>query len=135
MRLFNWESRLSSYITRVASEGFALGTHDCALFAAGGVEAVTGTDPAADWRGKYNTMASGLRLVRTAGYEDHVVAAAALHPQIAAGDAMPGDLAVVPTEEHRLALGIVQGSLVYVLSRDRIGLVPSGAAVKFLGVR
>ena len=40
MRLYDWESRLTAYITAVARDGFVYGRHDCALFAAGGVQAV-----------------------------------------------------------------------------------------------
>ena len=85
MRLYDWEARLAQYVARVAREGFLLGRHDCALFAAGGVEAVTGTDPAASWRGAYDTLAGGVRLIRAAGFDDHIAAAEALHPAVEFG--------------------------------------------------
>ncbi|KGJ19303.1 DUF6950 family protein [Paracoccus sanguinis] len=137
MRLYNWEARLSSYLVRVAREGFGWGRHDCALFAAGGVEAVTGRDPAAPWRGRYATRREGMRLIRAAGHADHVAAAAALLPEVPAAMVLPGDLAVLPGVDGQPALGIVQGALVYVLRAEGpgLGLVPIGRADRILGVR
>lgn len=135
MRLYNWETRLALYITRVAREGFAWGRHDCAVFAAGGVEAVTGTDPAAAWRERYDSLATGLRLIRAAGYADHVAAADAMYPAISPAMILPGDLAVVAGEDGARALGIAQGQLIYVLRPDCLGLVPVDQALRLLGVR
>ncbi|ARJ70082.1 DUF6950 family protein [Paracoccus contaminans] len=136
MRLYNWEARLSSYLARASREQFAWGRHDCALFAAGGVEAVTGHDPAAKWRGRYGTRAEGLRLMRAAGFVDHIDAAVQSHPPVPRGQAMPADLAIVQTDDDR-ALGIVQGELVYVLpaSGRGLGLVSIDRAGTILGVR
>lgn len=134
MRLYDWEARLAQYVARVAREGFLLGRHDCALFAAGGVEAVTGTDPAASWRGAYDTLAGGVRLIRAAGFDDHIAAAEALHPAVPAAMAMPGDLAVLTSEDRTGALGIVQRALIYVLRLDGLGLVEIGRAHRILGV-
>lgn len=138
MRLYNWETRLASYLARVSREGFAWGRHDCALFAAGGVEAVTGVDPAAAWRGRYGSLAEGLRLIREAGFHDHIDAAIQRHPPVPRGQVMLGDLAIVPTSlGERAALGIAQGEMVYVLSASRrsIGLVSIDRASSILGVR
>ena len=49
-----WELRLSSYFAEVANKPFAWGEHDCSLFAAGAVAAMTGEDFAADYRGTYS---------------------------------------------------------------------------------
>lgn len=133
MRLFDWEARLSTYIGAVAREGFAYGRHDCALFAAGGVLALTGADPAASWRGRYSTELGGLRHLRRAGFADHIAHAESLFPAIAATGILPGDLAIV--DEGLGALGIVQGEMIYVLRENGLGLVASGAARSFLGVR
>lgn len=133
MRLYNWESRLADYLRRVAREDFAWGRHDCALFAAGGVEAVTGEDPAAAWRGRYATRADGLRLIREAGFADHIDAATRLFPAVPRDQVLPADLAVVAQDDP--ALGLVQGALVYVLTPGGLGLVPIEAARLILGVR
>lgn len=53
----DWEERLSVYLDRVRDEPFKWGSHDCALFAAGAVKAMTGTDPAAAFRDTYKDRA------------------------------------------------------------------------------
>lgn len=135
MRLVNWESRLMAYIAGVARAGFAFGQHDCALFAAGGVEALTGEDPARVWRGQYVSQAGGIRHLRKAGHADHIAAARALFPEIHPSGIMLGDLAAVPADDGLGALGIVQGEMIYVLRIDGLGLLPVSAGTIFLGVR
>jgi len=46
---------LKTYLDRVAEDPFEWGTHDCALFAAACVAAMTGMDFAETYRGKYNS--------------------------------------------------------------------------------
>lgn len=53
-RSSNWPRRLMEYIERNAREPFAWGEHDCALFAAGAVHAMTGEDPMEAIRGTYS---------------------------------------------------------------------------------
>lgn len=114
-RRADWRSRLRSYVDDCRRRPIDLGRHDCALFAAGAVEAMTGIDHAADFRGSYGTMAGGLRRVRKAGYIDHVDMVAALYPEIRPAIlAQVGDIAVVDGEGAP-ALGIVGGARVFVL--------------------
>ena len=47
---------------------------------------------------------------------------------------LPGDLAVVEGDGGR-ALGIVQGTMIYVLRPEGLGLLPIERAVELLGVR
>lgn len=71
MRLHDWEHRLTRYVTEVACTGFAHGSHDCALFAAGAVEAITGIDPVRAG-GAVTAALRALKLVRKDGFTDHV---------------------------------------------------------------
>lgn len=128
MRLPDWKARLTGYVTQASARPYAPGQHDCALFAAGAVEAVTGYDPASDWRGGYATKAGGLRLLRAAGHTDHIAATAAALIEIAPGFAAAGDVAVVlDSISGGTALGVVQGEMVYVLREDGLGLLPRAA--------
>ena len=95
MRLPDWQERLTGYLCRCARTPYQIGDHDCALFAAGAVEAVTGIDPAADWRGQYATKTCGLRMLRLAGHADHIAATAAVLPEIDPVFAAAGDIACV----------------------------------------
>ena len=130
-RLADWSARLSDYVTRCANTPYALGHHDCALFAAGAVEAVTGVDPAAQWRGRYSTKAGGLRALARAGYADHIVATAGILPEIAPAFAAVGDIAcVADPDTGQPVLGLVQGEMIYVLREDGLGLLPRGAMTR-----
>ena len=123
MRLPDWKSRLIDHVGACAQLLFEYGTHDCALFAAGCVEAMTGVDHAAKWRGKYTTLKGGLTALKRAGFADHLAFAAAHFEEIAPAFAAPGDLAVLDGPEGAV-LGVVQGEGVYVLSAERLGMLP-----------
>lgn len=127
-----WRSRLSAYVAQVSRDPFAFGQNDCALFAAGAVLAMTGSDYAAPYRGRYTTLIGGLRHLRRAGFADHIALAAATFPTAKRGS--PGDLAVVETPDGP-ALGVVQGAGIYVLGPDAVHLVPLSHAATFFEVR
>lgn len=122
MRHPDWQARLVAYLHASAREPFKPGRHDCALFAAGAVLAMTGQDMAAGWRGRYTTLSGGLRVLRKAGHADHVALAASMFPEVPVAMAQPGDLAAVPTPDG-LALGVVQGEAVYVIGPGGLALV------------
>lgn len=131
MRRRDWKARLTDFVVRAAREPYALGRHDCALFAAGAVEAVTGHDPAADWRGDYGSKTAGLRALRQAGHADHIAVAAALLEEIHPAFAAAGDIAVVADDPTGASvLGVVQGEMVYVLRETGLGLVPRTAMTR-----
>ena len=62
IRRHDWPERLIAVIEASAARAFAPGVHDCGTFAADCIEAVTGQDVAADWRGAYDDQAAGLAL-------------------------------------------------------------------------
>lgn len=115
----DWHARLSAYLTKAGQQPFAEGSHDCALFVGGAVEAMTGTDPMAELRGRYQTTAEGLALLRSMGYADHLAWFSAQLDQMPKGARpAPGDVACIPGHDGP-ALGIVQGEAVYVLQPER----------------
>jgi len=117
----DWRTRLSAYLYEVAHKPFQWGEHDCALFAAGAVHAMTGEDFAADYRGKYKTLIGGLRKLRKSGFADHAEMAASLFEECHPSSAHVGDLAAIETEQG-IALGVVQGQRIYVLRPDQAGI-------------
>lgn len=135
IRRADWPARLAAYLAVEAGTPFVPGTSDCALFAAGAVAAMTGSDPAARWRGRYSTARGGLRVLRREGYADAVAVAAALLRRRAEGErAVPGDVCALETPDQAApgaALGIVQGAFVYVRGAEGLGLVhlPPGAPI------
>lgn len=118
MRRDDWLPRLVAYLDGCRTQAYAPGEFDCALFAAGAVEVMTGMDYAAGWRGRYTTLRGGLRVLRNSGHEDHLALAADLFPAVSAAMAGTGDLAVVPGTEGP-ALGVVVGPAVHCLHPDQ----------------
>ena len=131
-RLPDWRTRLIEYLAQSARAAFVPGTHDCALFLAGGVAAMTDRDYASDFRGKYDTTRAGLKLIKAAGFEDHIALARHHLRQKSVAFANEGDGAVVPGAVP--ALGIVQGAGVYVLREDGLGIEPLTSATMVLEV-
>jgi hypothetical protein len=77
MRRADWEARLSAYLARVDRRPYQPGRHDCAMFAAGAVRAVTGRDPGRGWRGQYRSAARGKALLASRGFDSLDAAASA----------------------------------------------------------
>lgn len=127
MRRPDWRLRLSAYLSEVARRPFEAGRHDCALFAAGAVEAMTGENPALPI--DYDTIRRGLVALRDAGFDDHIAFVAARFEEVHVSRAQAGDLAVIATAEGP-ALGVVQGPNVYVAGRTGLGFVELLGAVR-----
>jgi hypothetical protein len=92
MRLFNWESNLSTAMESVLSRKFEWGLNDCVSFACLCVLSVTGKDLYAPYRGQYCSEAQANALVsRLGGLEQ----AADLHfTRVTKAGASVGDLGI-----------------------------------------
>lgn len=132
-RLPDWRSRLIAYLEHAARRPFEEGQHDCALFLAGGVQAMTGMDLAGTYRGRYQSTKAGLKLLRRDGFADHIALAQARLASKPVSMGCEGDGAIVPGGALP-ALGIVQGAAIYVLRDAGLGTVPLTAASDVLGV-
>lgn len=122
-RLSFWRAALAAYIDEVMKKPFVWGEHDCALFAAGAVQAMTGSDPAASYRDKYKTLKGGLGLLKRKGFANHADLAASMLEEIHPAMAQVGDIAAVPLEGGSFwALGLVNGPRIFVLRPDASGL-------------
>lgn len=117
-RLPQWRARFSSYLIACASTPFEDGVHDCALFLASGVEAQTGVDFAAPFRGKYSTAKGAVRALKRYGAGDLASTIAAALPEIDPGDASHGD-AVIFDQPNGLTCG-------FVLPSNIVSLSPNG---------
>jgi hypothetical protein len=118
---------LVAYLAQVGRTPFKPGLNDCALFLAGGVEAMTGVDHASDYRGRYTTIRGGVRILRRDGFEDHIALAEHHLTRKPIAFAQAGDGAVIPTETGH-GLGIVQGANIYVLNESGLAIVPLTSA-------
>ena len=122
-RVHGWHGRLTRYLAEARKKPYEVGVHDCALFAAGAIEAITGVDLASSFRGRYDTIEQGMSLVNKEGFIDHIDMARAHFPSERPARAHIGDLAVVRIGESVVALGVVAGSRVYILGEKGVGVV------------
>lgn len=113
-RVQHWATReFHHFLHTRARAPFVWGKNDCALFAADGIQAMTGVDIAADFRNRYNDEASALEAIKTIAGGTTIADAAAycaakhglaeLHLPLMA---QRGDLAVLE-ESGRLIAGLV----------------------------
>lgn len=106
LRTAGWEQRLWAVTAAAVETPHAWGTHDCALFVADCIEAMTGFDLAADWRGSYSTETEAMAIIADAGAET-LGDFAALHlPEVPLHQTRRGDivLCTVPGGADFLAL-------------------------------
>lgn len=118
VRLEGWELRLSAVIEAARARPFAWGRHDCALWAAEIVEALTGCQVMTDWRGRYGNGRGARRYLRALGFADIEAAVSARlgAPLASVWLAMRGDIVLAP-DGH--GLGVCAG-------REALFLAPSG---------
>jgi Domain of unknown function (DUF6950) len=60
----HWQELLHGYFLRRQNEAFLWGTMDCCLFACDAVRELTDVDLAADFRGKYDSLLSAVRVMK-----------------------------------------------------------------------
>ena len=94
-RLPDWEQRLHDYLAANEGAVFSWGRLDCALFSAGAVLAITGVDPAADFRGHYRTRRGSACALGRFGQRTLLATVAARFPETPIGYARRGDLVMV----------------------------------------
>lgn len=66
-RLADWPERLADYIEARRGVPFAWGVNDCAHFAAGALQALTGADPLGAWRGRWADEAQAQQVLQALG--------------------------------------------------------------------
>lgn len=113
-RVTDWRDKLHDYIDSVRRSSFVYGELDCALFAAGAVQAMTGEDPAEGMRGAYHSHEEGIEVLNSNGYLDHIDAAAAMFQSISPAQAQHGDLVLIETGEG-LGFGVIGGGRIFAM--------------------
>jgi hypothetical protein len=129
-RLDDWHPRLQRYLQDIRTVPFAYGTHDCGLFVAGAVQAMTGKDFAVDYRGRYTTLKGGLKALSKRRFADHVALLDATLFQVPPAFAALGDIAVIEAAGDIPALGLFEGQHIAVLRPDGLGFVAREAATQ-----
>jgi hypothetical protein len=125
----HWATRAyHHFLPSRAKMPFEWGKHDCALFAADGIEAITGVDIAAEFRGQYSDEAGAWKAIQTITggetVEDAAAWCAARHglaelplPLFA----QRGDLCIVE-DSGRLIAGLVHLSGRHIVAAGEDGL-------------
>lgn len=121
MRLEDWDVRLAAVVERHHDLAGAWGISDCFLFAMDCVEAVTGTDPYADERGRYSDAAGAAERLKARGFRSVEAAIAAVFDSVPVAMAQRGDLGVTRLRDGTPACVVfVPGG---VIGRGERGLV------------
>lgn len=125
-RRADWPACLAAWFNRSRRIGFAWGLHDCCLWSASGICALTDVDLAAPLRGLYNTI-EGARAAMLEHYGTaDVWQIPAAHGLVAipVAQARRGDLVGYPMR-RRHSLGQCGGLKSAFLGRDRLIWVPT----------
>ena len=121
-RLHTWQTRFALLCMERQHAPFVWGVHDCCLWAADAVQAITGQDLAEGLRGTYHTAAQAARMLEQAGGV-RGVATAALGNAVSPKLASVGDV-VLFRQAGRELLAVCNGSTA--LAVGPAGLEPLG---------
>ncbi|MDP1686889.1 hypothetical protein [Hydrogenophaga sp.] len=108
MRLLTWPTRYAELCSERITAPFEWGVNDCCLWAADCVEALTGVDYAAAWRGTYSAAAGAARLMDELGGV-RAIATGALGDAVSPLLAGVGDLVLIE-QGGREMLGVCNGA-------------------------
>jgi hypothetical protein len=136
-RLPDWQTRLQRFFVDHHSEGFEYGHLDCCLFACDAILAMTGTDIAEWFRGRYSTRKEAMVLVREFAGKATTLAVA---ERVTEANGMSkvevlrlqrGDVALIKRGERDHSLGIValNGTEIVTVSKDGLVRVPLNLAL------
>jgi hypothetical protein len=122
-RFEDWPGRLACAIEGARARPFEWGAHDCALFAAGVVEQLTGHDFAAEFRGRYASHAEAVAVLGARGGLEAVVAGLLGEPRSFPALAQRGDVVLVDTALGP-ALGVCAGGHAACAGPEGLQFVP-----------
>jgi hypothetical protein len=120
-------ARLDALVAQRMVAPFVWGVQDCCLWAADCVQAMTGTDHAADVRGTYSTAAGALRVLQQlGGIEAMGARAGAPIPPLAAG---VGDVGLIVLEDRSL-LAVCMGAVWLAPAAQGLAARPLGGVLR-----
>lgn len=128
-----WIAAYHDVIEDIRRTPFDWSAHECATgLAARVVEAITGHDFAAEYRGRYTTAAGAYRVMRHAGFENLADLAASCLPEYEhPSQAHIGDIvAIEDSSIFTFVLGVVSGERIHALSEAGLGTVDRSKAVR-----
>jgi len=129
LRRSDWQQQLSQEAIRHSQTPYEFGEHDCILFAANCVLAMTGRDPAEDIRGRYKTEIGAARIIKNAGFENLGDMIADRLPEIKPTEARRGDVVLCDGPDGEFAAMVV-GKTCVGPGRDGLLHVPLSQALR-----
>lgn len=135
MRLADWRARYELTIdaVRVNPATGAWGAGDCLTGLVGPVvEALTGADPFAHYRGRYKTARGALGIMRRSGFDNLAdLVASELTPLEHPSQCWVGDVVAIPSDDDfAFALGVVNGERAFVLQTNGLATRDMSEAVR-----
>lgn len=128
--MINRAAVLSDYVDRLAGRRFQWGVNDCLIMVAGAVELLTGVDHAEPYRGKYNSLVEGKKLIG----KSLLRFVGSKLPPIEPVRAVDGDVGAVK-QGREWGFGVFIGAHLYVMTESGIGILPRRDAVKAFRVQ
>lgn len=128
-RIDTWEAALSAYIAQHRDTPFIYGDHDCGVFAAGAVKAMTGVDLIPEFRGKYQNEIGAARALKKLGAGNLEKTVDAKLPQISISRVQRGDIVMMDGN-----LGVAVGGKAWFTGEEGLVSVPQELWDKAWGV-
>ena len=137
-RHHDWPSRLLAQVEAARQLPFEWGVADCCLTACDMVQAITGVDPAAHFRGRYSTKAGAYRSLKAyaggglAATVERITAELGM-PEVPPLSAQRGDVVLIHAPEcppESLALAICIGGYIAAQGPDGLTLEPMARGMR-----
>ena len=129
MRRQDWVGRLSATVAEWAEAPFCYGAHDCCLFAARCIDAMTGSERAAELSTQYRDRRSALRFIASSGGIEGAISERLGSP-VDGNAAGCGDVCLVPVEDGD-GVGVCLGSSIAVAAESGLAMYPRSLSKKF----
>lgn len=132
-----WYTDLLDLIDDKYMTQFEYGQHDCALWGADAlqIQLEDGFDIAARWRGKYTTLAQGMRAIKASGFASYVDVFAQVLPELPSPRlAQSGDLIVLKGLQDMDSIGVVVKNIIYAPTERSLGILPFTAGLRAFAV-
>jgi hypothetical protein len=135
IRRSNWQTELDRFFTRVQYAKFQYGAADCCIFVADAVLAMTGTDLAGEFRGRYHSRREALDLCKSYSGARTVrslaVKAFQVLPEVPVSLAQRGDIVLVRrSSDHSLGIISLSGRDIMALSSEGCSRLALSSAVR-----
>lgn len=123
MRVSNWPAKLQTLVENRRRAPFQWGVNDCLLWPADVAYALTGEDPALEFRGTYDSALSAMRIVKGAGGIGKLISQQLRRIPTSVRLAQRGDV-LLYNQDGRLCGGVCLGDTGAFLSKSGLTFIP-----------